>query len=93
MANTLEHNTKIIIVCMNLHNKGVDNGLHRISSLDRDVTSHDNLLPVQQDMVAYKSMHLKNKVTSMLRNNINDILKSQEFARPLANRKQLEYKI
>ncbi len=91
MGSTLAHNTKVVTVCMKLHNLGVDNGLHRIVPLQRDITSHESLLPVQQDMVSERPKHLKNKVTSLLRDDLCDILKSQGYARPPANLKRTRH--
>ena len=88
-SGTLKHITKVVAVCIKLHNLGIDKGLYRIMPMGRDVRLHESLLPVQQHMVSLKPKHLKNRVKSTLRDELCDVLKTQGSARPVANRKRL----
>jgi hypothetical protein len=79
----------VVNVCMKLHNLGVDNGHHRIAALDRDFRIHDDLMPIQQHMVSRKPKYLKNKVISLLRDRLCNVLQAQGHTRPIANRKRI----
>ena len=84
----LKHTTKVISVCIKIHNLGVDNGVYRVAPMARDLRAHASMLPVRQDVVSLKPKHLKSRVKSTLRDEICDVLKAQGFARPVANRKR-----
>jgi len=87
-SSTLKHTSKVVSVCIKLHNLGVDNGVYRVTPIERDLREHETMLPVRQDAVSLKSKHLKSRVTSTLRDEICAVLKAQGFARLVANRKR-----
>ena len=89
MSSTLAHSTMVVNVCMKLHNLGVDNGHYRIAAMDSDFRMHDDLMPIQQHMVSIKPKYLKNKVKTILRDRICDVLQSQGHTRPIASRKRM----
>ncbi len=43
---TLRHVTKVVSVCIKLHNLGVDNGVHKVMLMGRDIHLHESLLPI-----------------------------------------------
>jgi hypothetical protein len=87
-SGKLKHTTKVVSVCIKLHNLGVDNGVYTVIPITRDMRIHESLLPVQQDVVSLKPKHLKSRVKSSLRDTLCDVLKAQGFAWPVANRKR-----
>ncbi len=84
----LKHTTKVISVCIKIHNIGVDNGVYKVAPMARDLRAHASMMHVRQDDVSLKPKHLKSRVMSTLRDEICDVLKAQGFARPVANRKR-----
>jgi hypothetical protein len=88
-SGRLKHTTKVVSVCIKLHNLGVDNGVYRVMPITRDLRVHESLLPVQQDAVSLKPKHLKSRIKSTLRDTLCGVLKGQGFVRPVVNRKRV----
>ena len=84
---SLEHASKLVAVCIALHNLAIEDGIGLFKPLDKDFGSKDSLKPIAQDKVTYAERGLMRKGVGDKRDAITAELKELGYMRP-AHRRQ-----
>ena len=87
MSCSLEHVTKVVAVCIHLHNFAIDDGIALHQPLARDCRKYDDMHPIRQDTVTIAERGLKTTPCGDVRAQVTTSLKVVGFMRP-AHKKQ-----
>jgi len=89
MRNKLSLITKVVAVCMKLHNICIDDNTHLSHPIHNDISTKDIMAPISQNGCAYAPRALKKRQKSKTREDVSDSLHRVMHVRPLRQRARL----